>query len=166
MPSDDSDEDLWDESVSARNPKGKLRFLYGPWDPKSRRRYINSGVFFPVVSCVFFSFKITGPAPFTGETAKNYHETIAKAKLALVKANAGEEISDEKQLAALHKMTEQVSGKSQFGVQSDGFQLLRAYADPSNYKKNPCNGKKQVFKISLVLLTFLHIFSSEGGMGI
>ena len=64
--------------------------------------------------------------------------------MALVKANAGEEISDEKQLAALHKMTDQVSSRCSFGVQSDGFQLLRAFADPSNYKKNPCNDKKQV----------------------
>ena len=95
-------------------------------------------------SCVLFIYKIVGPAPFTGETAKNYRDTISKAKLALVKANAGEEISDEKQLAALHKMTDQVSNRNGFGVQSDGFQLLRAFADPSNYKKNPCNDKKQV----------------------
>ena len=87
---------------------------------------------------------IAGPAPFTGETAKNSRETIAKVKLALAKANAGEQISDEKQLAALHKMAEQVSSKSSFGVQSDGFQLLRSYADKQNYKKNPCNDKKQV----------------------
>ena len=43
VPSDDSDEDGWDESCTVRNPKGKLKFLYGPWDPKARRRYINSG---------------------------------------------------------------------------------------------------------------------------
>ena len=41
-------------------------------------------------------------------------------------------------------MTVQVSGKNNFGVQSDGFQLLRAYADVNSYKKNPCNDKKQV----------------------
>ena len=32
-----------DESVTVRNPKGKLRFLLGPMDPRARRRYINAG---------------------------------------------------------------------------------------------------------------------------
>ena len=43
MPNDDSDEDGWEENCTVRNPKGKLKFLYGPWDPKARKRYINSG---------------------------------------------------------------------------------------------------------------------------
>ena len=55
---------------------------------------------------------IAGPAPFTGETAKNSRETIAKVKLSLAKANNGEDITDAKQLEALKKMTEQVSGKT------------------------------------------------------
>ena len=55
---------------------------------------------------------IAGPAPFTGETAKNSRETIAKVKLSLAKANNGEDITDAKQLEALKKMTEQVSDKT------------------------------------------------------
>ena len=75
-----------------------------------------------------------GPAPFTGESARKYSETVAKAKLALAKCKAGEEVTDEKQLTALHRISELGSGKNVFGHHSDGFQMLRAFTDPANYK--------------------------------
>ena len=127
LPSDDSDEEMADESVTARNPKGKLRFLLGPMDPKSRRRFINAG-----------------PAPFTGETAREFGDTIKKARLALLNRDAGGETTDAKQLAALEKMAARSTSHNSYGVQSDGFQLLRSYVDKSCYKKNPCDDSKKV----------------------
>ena len=127
LPSDDSDEEMTDEHVTARNPKGKVRFLLGPMDPRSKRRYINAG-----------------PAPFTGETAREHADMIKKAKLALINSGVGGKPVDAKQLAALEKLTSMKAGQHSYGVQSDGFQLLRAYVDPANYKKNPCDDSKKV----------------------
>ena len=45
LPSDESDEE-YNDSITSRNPKGKLKFLLGPMDPRSRRRYIHAGRFF------------------------------------------------------------------------------------------------------------------------
>ena len=47
LPSDESDEEN-NDSVTSRNPKGKLKFLLGPLDPRSRRRYVHAGRFFRV----------------------------------------------------------------------------------------------------------------------
>ena len=127
LPSDDSDEEAVDESVTARNPKGKLRFLLGPMDPRARRRYINAG-----------------PAPFTGETAREYADTMKKARLALLNNETGGKPADAKQLAALEKMAARSTGHNSYGVQSDGFQLLKSFADKSCYKNNPCDDSKKV----------------------
>ena len=50
--------------------------------------------------------------PFTGDSAKKYKDIITKAKMAVAKANAGQAVTDEKQLAALHELKEQVSNLS------------------------------------------------------
>ena len=95
-------------------------------------------------SNIFNSSQISGPVPFTGDSAKDYRDTMAKAKLAVLSCKAGEEVTDAKQLAALKKMADMGSGHNSYGVQSDGFQLLRAYTDPKNYKTNPCDETKKV----------------------
>ena len=69
---------------------------------------------------------------------------MAKAKLAVAKRNAGEEVNDDKQISALSRISELEAGKNVFGHHSDGFQMVREYPCRSMWKKNPCNDKKLV----------------------
>ena len=83
--------------------------------------------------------------PFTGDSAKKYKDIITKAKMAVAKANAGQAVTNEKQLAALHELKEQVSGRNSYGVSTNGFQMVRAYIDKANYKAHPFIPGKKVF---------------------
>lgn len=56
--------------------------------------------------------------------------------------NGGGEVTDPKQLAALKKLAGM--SKNTYGVQADGFQLVRAYTDPKNYKTHPTDDSKSV----------------------
>lgn len=69
---------------------------------------------------------------------------MKKARLALLSCEAGEGVTDAKQLAALEKMASLSTSPNSYGVQSDGFQLLKAFIDPQMYKKNPCDDSKKV----------------------